>query len=78
MEKYSKEVDEFLKKEVLPKLGFEDYNEDNIDDIYEYLFGVEGDFASLEERGKKLTEKEKVLFEKASNAVTEITSREDW
>lgn len=63
---------------VLPKLGFDDYNDDNIDDIFEYLFAIEGDYAVLEDRGKKFCEEDKYLFEMASKAVDEITSREDW
>lgn len=57
MERYSKEIDEFLKTMVLPKLGFDDYNEDNIDDIFEYLFAIEAIMQYLKIEGKSFVKK---------------------
>lgn len=79
MEKYSKEIDDFLNNYILPKLGFKNYNEDNIGEIVDYLLDeYEVPFAQAEDAGQVLTKEEKYLFEMAAKAVTEITGREDW
>lgn len=57
MEKYSEIVDTFLKAKILPKLGFDDYNEDNIDDIFEYLFAIEAIMQYLKIEGKSFVKK---------------------
>lgn len=79
MEKYSEIVDTFLKAKILPKLGFSDYNKSNIGDIVDYLLNeIEIPFSQAEEDGEILTKEDKHLFELASKAITEITTREDW
>lgn len=78
MERYSKKTDEFIKNYVLPKLGFLDYDDENISDIYEFMFDIEGDLCEKEERGKKLSNEESWLLDNVTSAITEITGREDW
>ena len=79
MKRYSLEVDEFLRNEILPKLGLKDYTSDNIDDIVEYIFSeIEGPLCDAEESGVKLKESDKELLRLATKAITEITTRSDW
>ena len=79
MEKYSKKVEEFLIEFVLPKLGYTEYNEENIGEIVDYIFTeIEGPLADALADEEILTKEEKELFEIASATVTEITTRSDW
>lgn len=78
MERYSKNTDEFIKNYVLPKLGFLDYNEENISDIYKFMFEIEGDLCEKEERGKILSKEESWLLENVTSAITEMCTRSDW
>lgn len=79
MKLYSKEVHNFLVNIVLPKLNYEDYNEDNIGDIVEYIFSnIEGPLCDKEVCGEVLNENEKELLQIATKSITEITTREDW
>ena len=79
MKRYSIEVDEFLRNEVLPALGLKDYTLDNIDDIVEYIFSeIEGPLCDDEEAGVELKESDKELLRLATKAITEITTRSDW
>ena len=45
MEKYSKEIDDFLRNIILPKLGMSEYTKENIGEIVDYIFReIEGPF----------------------------------
>ncbi|HKL72874.1 MAG TPA: hypothetical protein VJY64_01700 [Candidatus Onthovivens sp.] len=79
MKKYSKDVDEFLTKFVLPVMKLSEYNEDNISDIVEYMFReIEGPLCDAEEAGDILSNQNKTLLEAVSKAIAEITTRDDW
>ena len=79
MEKYSKEVHEFLVNIILPEMGIKEYTSDNIDEIVEYLSSKYEDTLSLAETaGDVLNEKQKELLQLATKAITEITTRSDW
>ena len=79
MKKYSKDVDEFLTKFVLPVMKLSEYNEDNIGDIVEYMFNeIEGPLCDAEEAGDILSAQNKTLLKVVSKAITEITTRDDW
>ena len=79
MEKYSEKVEKFLIEFVLPKLGYTEYNEENIGEIVDYIFTeIEGPLADALADEEILKEEEKELLEIASAAVTEITTRSDW
>ena len=79
MKKYSKDVDEFLTKFVLPVMKLSEYNEDNIGDIVEYMFNeIEGPLCDAEEAGDILSSQNKTLLKVVSKAITEITTRDDW
>lgn len=79
MERYSKSVNDFLIKVICPILHYDDYNEDNIGEIVDYIIdNIEGPFSQAEEAGDILSIEEQVLFKAGVDAVTEITTREDW
>ncbi len=79
MEKYSKEIDAFLRSKILPKLGINEYTKDNIGEIVEYIFDeIEGPLCDAEEAGDTLTDEDKELLRLATKAIIEITTRSDW
>lgn len=79
MKQYSKETEDFIYKEVLPKMGFKELTDDNIGDVVEYMGGeIEGPLCNDEESGVKLNDKEKELLRLATKAITEITTDPDW
>ncbi len=79
MNKYSNEVEKFLKEFILPKMGLSEYNEDNIGDIVDFISSeYETPLAIAEDSGDILTDDEKKLLELSTKAVTEITSSKDW
>lgn len=79
MKKYSDEVNNFLLNYVLPKMNLKDYNENNIGDIVQYMFSnIEGPLCDKEEDGKTLTLKESKLLKVVTEAINEITTRDDW
>lgn len=60
MERYSPEVDRFIREYVLPKLNFVDYDYENISDIVEFIDDkYEGPLANAEECGEILSEEDK-------------------
>ncbi len=79
MEKYSKEIDDFLRNIILPKLGMSEYTKENIGEIVDYIFReIEGPFCDAEEAGDILGDSDKELLRLATKAITEITTRSDW
>lgn len=79
MKKYSKEIDEFLRKKILPIMNLEEYNEENISDIVEYMFNeIESPLCNAEENGEVLTNEKSELLRLTTKAITEITTRDDW
>lgn len=79
MEKYSKEVHEFLVGIILPKLEMGEYTKENIGGIVDYIFReIEGPLCDAEEAGDILNDSDKELLLLATKAITEITTRSDW
>lgn len=79
MKKYSKEIDEFLRKKILPIMNLEEYNEENISNIVEYMFNeIESPLCNAEENGEVLTNEKSELLRLTTKAITEITTRDDW
>ena len=79
MKKCSKEIDEFLRKKILPVMNLEEYNEENISDIVEYMFNeIESPLCNAEENGEVLTNEKFELLRLTTKAITEITTRDDW
>ncbi len=79
MEKYSLEVDVFLKNKILPMLGLKEYTSENIGEIVDYIFKkIEGPLCDAEEFGDILSDSDKELLRLATKAITEITTRSDW
>lgn len=79
MKKYSDEVNNFLLNYVLPKMNLKDYSENNIGDIVQYMFSnIEGPLCDKEEDGKTLTLEESKLLKVVTEAINEITTRDDW
>ena len=79
MKQYSKEIHEFLVNKILPEMHIEEYNNDNLDEIVEYLSVKYEDPLSLaEEDGDILSDSDKELLRLATKAITEITTRSDW
>lgn len=79
MKQYTKEVEDFIKKNVLPKLGFKEITEDNIDDIVDYLLDeYEVPLGAKSDSWHKLSKEEEEELRLASKCVTEITTDADW
>ncbi len=76
MKAYSVETERFIKEYVLGELGFSCVCEENIAEIVDYIVErYEVPLAQAQESGDKIDEN---LLKLATDAVTEITSREDW
>lgn len=66
---FSEDVIAFIKNTILPALGFDELNDDNIDDVGEYAANIENDYVGV----KGLTKEEKELFKIAVKTVTELS-----
>ena len=78
MKKYSDEVNNFLVNYALPKMNLKDYNENNIGDIVQYMFSnIEWSLCDKEEDGKTLALEESELLKVVTEAINEITTRDD-
>lgn len=67
--KFSQEVIKFIEETIMPELNLSELNDDNIDEICTYAACIESAFVDK----KRLTKKEKELFEIAINTVTELS-----
>jgi len=65
----SDDVIEFIENTILPALGLEELNDENIDDIGEYAANIEVEYVGV----KGLTKEEKELFKIAVKTVTELS-----
>ena len=65
----SDDVIAFIESTILPALGLNELNDDNIDDIGEYAANIENEYVGV----KGLTKKEKELFKIAVKTVTELS-----
>lgn len=65
----SDDVISFIEKTILPSLGLDELNDDNIDDVGEYAANIENEFVGI----KGLTKEEKELFKIAVKTVTELS-----
>ena len=66
---FSEDVIAFIEKTILPALGLEELNDDNIDDVGCYAADIEVEYVGL----KGLTKEEKELFKIAVKTVTELS-----
>ena len=65
----SDDVIAFIESTVLPALGLNELNDDNIDEIGEYVASIENEYVGV----KGLTKEEKELFKIAVKTVTELS-----
>ena len=65
----SDDVISFIENVILPALGLEELNDDNIDDVGEYAANIEVQYVDV----KGLTKEEKELFKIAVKTVTELS-----
>ena len=65
----SNDVISFIENTILPALGFDELNDDNIDDVGEYAANIEEEYVGV----KGLTKEEKELFKIAVKTVTELS-----
>ena len=65
----SEDVIAFIENVILPELGLDELNDDNIDDIGEYAANIEVEYVGQ----KGLTKEEKELFKIAVKTVTELS-----
>lgn len=65
----SDDVIAFIESVILPSLGLNELNDDNIDDIGEYAANIENKYVGV----KGLTKEEKELFKIAVKTVTELS-----
>ncbi len=65
----SEDVINFIENTILPALGLDELNDDNIDDIGEYAANIENEYVGV----KGLTKEEKELFKIAVKTVTELS-----
>ncbi len=74
MRRYSKEVDKFIKEKVLPELGYNDYNSDNIEEVINYISNEYNDlFALSDEDASMPGTEEKELLRLATLTLNELT-----
>ena len=69
----SDDVIAFIENTILPALGLNELNDDNIDDIGEYAASIENEYVGA----KGLTKEEKELFKIAVKTVTELSLYDD-
>ena len=75
MEKYTEKTENFIKLYVLPKLGYNSINENNISEIVDFIIdNYEVPLAQAKEAGEIIDDD---LLNAATSIVTEITSRSD-
>lgn len=75
MPKLSEETKEFIRSYVLQKMNLTELTEENYMDVSDYIYEeIEGPLADCLSNGDKLTAEEQDLLNKASTAVTELTS----
>ena len=65
----SDDVIAFIESTILPALGLNELNDDNIDEIVEYAANIENEYVGV----KGLTKEEKELFKIAVKTVTELS-----
>lgn len=65
----SEDVITFIENSILPELGFDELNDDNIDEIGEFAANIEEEYVGV----KGLTKEEKELFKIAVKTVTELS-----
>ena len=65
----SEDVIAFIENTILPALGLDELNDDNIDDIGEYAANIENEYVGV----KGLSKAEKELFKIAVKTVTELS-----
>ena len=65
----SNDVIAFIESTILPALGLDELNDDNIDDIGEYAANIEVEYVGV----KGLSKEEKELFKIAVKTVTELS-----
>ncbi len=65
----SDDVIAFIESTILPTLGLNELNDDNIDEIGEYAANIENEYVGV----KGLTKEEKELFKIAVKTVTELS-----
>ena len=65
----SDDVIAFIESTILPALGLNELNDDNIDEIGEYTASIENEYVGV----KGLTKEEKELFKIAVKTVTELS-----
>lgn len=76
MIKISKKSNDFINKYVLPNIEYDEINNDNIDEIVDFIIdNFEVPLAQAKEAGETIDE---ALLIEATNVVTEITSSSDW
>jgi len=66
---FSEDVLAFIENTIFPVLGFEELNDENIDDVGEYAANIEEQYVGV----KGLTKEEKDLFKIAVKTVTELS-----
>ena len=66
---FSDDVIAFIENIILPSLGLNELNDENIDDIGEYAASIETEYVGV----KGLTKEEKELFKIAVKTVTELS-----
>lgn len=70
----SDDVIVFIESTILPALGLNELNDDNIDEIGEYAVSIENEYVEV----KGLTKEEKELFKIAVKTVTELSLYDNW
>ena len=65
----SNDVIEFIESTILPALGLDELNDENIDEIGEYAANIEQNYVGV----KGLTREEKELFKISVKTVTELS-----
>ena len=69
----SDDVIAFIENTILPALGLDELNDDNIDEVGEYAANIEVEYVDR----KGLTKEEKELFKIAVKTVTELSLYEN-
>ena len=70
----SDDVIAFIESTILPALGLNELNDDNIDEIGEYAASIENEYVGV----KGLTKEEKEFFKIAVKTVTELSLYDNW
>lgn len=77
--KHSKEVEDFLSNVILPQMKLSEYNDENIDEILEFISINYEDLLSLaKEDGQILSSEQEELLRLAIKTINEITLGLDW